>query len=316
MQNQLVSIFIPVYNAGRYLRPSLESILCQSYERLEIIIIDDGSTDGCISTILDIKDQRIKILRQRNYGKPTALNRALEIMNGHFYAIQDADDISYPRRIEYLLNTMNQHPEVAGVFSGYDIIFNEKHTAPVFRYKSIEECRKDIHKMRMPSHDPTAMYRTSMVKDFRYEPTLTIGEGLDYILRVGEQYSLIVIGECLYSYRINQFSLTRSNTDRIAEKVQIALSRAYERRGKIYKLEMQKKKRKMSAHDAMVPQFMESVLDFKRIGRGMSAFKTALQFLTLNPYRFSHYKPIIYFFIPLYFINQYREIKENKKIPS
>lgn len=100
MAKPLVSILISVYNAGGYLRPSVQSILSQTYSNLEILIIDDGSTDHCMDTIADLKDPRIRVISQENAGKAVALNRALAVLSGEFYAIQDADDVSYPTRIE------------------------------------------------------------------------------------------------------------------------------------------------------------------------------------------------------------------------
>ena len=75
--NPLVSVLIPVYNAGEYLRPALKSIIEQTYSNLEIIVIDDGSTDACIDTITDVKDSRIRIVSQENAGKSAALNYGL-----------------------------------------------------------------------------------------------------------------------------------------------------------------------------------------------------------------------------------------------
>ena len=87
----LVSVLIPVYNAGRYLVEAVESIVQQSYSNLEIIIINDGSTDGCIATLKNIQDPRIRILHQDNQGKAAALNHAFEQLKGDYFVIQDAD---------------------------------------------------------------------------------------------------------------------------------------------------------------------------------------------------------------------------------
>ena len=86
----LVSVLMPVFNAGEYLRPALESVLKQTYSHLEIIIIDDGSTDGCMDSIKDLTDQRLRLCYQPNAGRTSALNRGLEMLSGEFYATQDA----------------------------------------------------------------------------------------------------------------------------------------------------------------------------------------------------------------------------------
>ncbi len=202
-QRPLVSVIICVYNAGEYLRHAVESIVKQRYEKIEIIIVDDGSTDGCMRSLNDIGDERIRRIAQRNAGKPFALNRALSELRGEFYAIQDADDLSHPFRIEHQLRCMQEHPEVAAVFCGHEIVLNGRHLAPRFRAKNSEECRADIRAFRMPAHDPTVMYRVEAVRGMRYEEALRIGQGFDYILRVGEQYPMMVLGECLYSYRVH-----------------------------------------------------------------------------------------------------------------
>ena len=92
----------------------------QTYRNLEIIIVDDGSTDGCLETITDLlDDERIRVFRQANATRPVALNRALDLVQGEFYAIQDADDISKPTRIQKQLEAMLSRPELAAVFCGY-----------------------------------------------------------------------------------------------------------------------------------------------------------------------------------------------------
>lgn len=122
----LVSVLIPTYNAGDYLRPAVISIINQTYRSLEIIVIDDGSTDNSINSIEDIQDHRLQILRKENGGKPSALNLALGMIKGQFWMIQDADDLSYPERVEKQINALQDNPDLAAVFIGTDLIFKEK----------------------------------------------------------------------------------------------------------------------------------------------------------------------------------------------
>jgi len=315
MAEPLVSVLISVYNAGKFLRPSVESILAQTYSNLEILIIDDGSTDGCMDSIADLKDSRIRIITQKNVGKAVALNRALQELSGEFYAIQDADDISYPRRIERQVDCMLQNPNVAAVFIGHDIILDGRRLAPRFSAKSIEQCRQDIEQMRMPAHDPTGMFRMSMVSDLRYEPTLRVGQGWDYILRVGERHPMMVIGECLYSYRNNSYSNTRQDWARRKRKVRDVLKFACRRRG-LNTDEYFPSESTPSAivlhrerETGVVPHFMESVLDLRRVGRKWEGLKTAMVCLKLHPCDPYYYKPLVYFLMPLALISYYRSRK-------
>lgn len=307
MSSPLVSVLVAIYNAGAYLRPSLESILEQTYENLEIILIDDGSTDNCLDTVADMKDPRIMRLRQDNQGKSVALNRALKVMSGVFYAIHDSDDLSYPHRIERQVAAMQERPELAGVFVGHDLIINGRRVAPRFSCKSVEECRRCVDAMIMPAHDPTAMFRVSAVRDIAYNPALRIGQGWDYILRVGEQLSLMVIGACLYSYRINLSSNTRSNLGHTMKKKQMVLDGAIARRGIPQPGCLSIRPSSVITKDyGVVPHFMESVLDLRRAGRVGEALRTAAFCLRLHPIDPYYYKPLAYFFAPFGVIERHR----------
>lgn len=305
MVDSLVSIIIPVYNAGLYLRQSVESIINQTYKKIEIVIVDDGSTDNCISTIRGIEDSRISIYQQQNQGKANALNKALKFISGEYFALQDADDLSYPTRIYELLKVMNNNMNVATVFSGYDLIINNKQMAPILKSKSIFQCREDITNMRMPSHDPTAFFRTSYVKDFKFNEELKIGQGWDHILRVGEQYPMIVINKCLYSYRVHNKSTTRSDNQLVNEKACRVIELAKERR----KLKNWNKRNKSINNNGLSSHFMESVLDLRKHKRLVEAFNVSIFLLKLNHYKIVNYKPMAYFFTPLVIIRIYRKFK-------
>lgn len=315
MTSPLVSVLLPVYNAGSYLRPALESIRNQTYSNLEILVIDDGSTDGCMQSIADMKDGRVRMLCQANAGKSVAMNLALSRIQGEFYVIQDADDLSYPTRIERQVACMMEHPEAAAVFTGFDLILDNRHLAPRFRAKDVHECRKDIEGMRMPSHDPTAMWRISMVRDMSYEPSLRVGQGWDYILRAGERHPMVVLGECLYSYRTHAGSNTRQDGARRREKEREVVRRARERRG----LPMGGDHPSGWAQDrltghrdrehGLVPHFMESVLDQRRAGRWGDSLATAAACITLHPLDPYYYKPLCYHFTPFGMIERYRRWK-------
>jgi len=277
--------------------------------------MDDGSTDGCMDTIANLKDSRVRIISQKNSGKAVALNRALQELSGTFYAIQDADDISYPHRIERQVECMLENPKLAAVFTGHDIILDERHLAPRFAAKNIQQCRQDIEEFRMPAHDPTGMFSISMVQNMQYEPSLRVGQGWDYILRVGEQYPMMVLSECLYSYRIHFNSNTRQNRIRREKKIRDVLSRACQRRG----LDVNEYFLPKSVSSAVVlhreqetgivPHFMESVLDLRRADRNTEALKTAFACLRLHPCDPYYYKPLAYFLAPLALIKYYRSIK-------
>jgi len=209
-EKPLVSVIICVFNVGRLLREALNSVVHQTYKELEIVVIDDGSTDGCMEYIKDIIDPRIVIIRQENRGRPATLNRALGLIKGEFYVIQDADDISYPERIERQIECMLKHPDLAAVYTGHDMIIGKwKNIAPCVQGYSPEEASDRIRKMNVVALDPTGLLRVSKVKEIFYSESLPYVEAVDYMIRVGEKFPIMVLGECLYTYRIRWDSITR-----------------------------------------------------------------------------------------------------------
>ena len=109
-QAPLVSIVLPVYNGEKYLAESLDSVLAQTYQNWELVIINDGSTDGTENLIFRLSDKRIKYLpNDGNKGIIFSLNRGLQVSNGVFIARLDADDIALPTRIEKQVEFLSEN---------------------------------------------------------------------------------------------------------------------------------------------------------------------------------------------------------------
>ena len=111
MENPLISVIIPVYNPGKYLYRCLDSITGQTYSNLEIILIDDGSTDqsGAVCDAYAQRDPRIVCIHQENKGVSSARNRGLEIARGDYIHFPDSDDYLEPDTYEYLLGLATKH---------------------------------------------------------------------------------------------------------------------------------------------------------------------------------------------------------------
>ena len=120
---QLVSIIIPAYNAGKYIRGSIKTILEQTYNNFEIIIVDDGSTDNTAQMVRDEYqgDARIKLISQKNGGVAVARNNGIRTAKGEYIAFLDPDDYYLPSKIEKEVKFLQDHPE-------FDIAYcNVKH---------------------------------------------------------------------------------------------------------------------------------------------------------------------------------------------
>lgn len=299
----LVTVIVCVYNAGRYLRPAVESVLCQTHENLQIVIVDDGSGDGCMETIADMRDGRIEIIRQANSGKPVALNRALAATRGEFFALHDADDLSRPNRIERLLECMRFNPRLAAVFSGYELLIDDVPRAPILNAKDESSCADDIAHFRIPSQDPTVMYRTEIARQYPFAEDLPVVEGLDHILRIGEHHPMRVVGECLYSYRIHPRQVTRkSPVDRERLVAEVG-RRACMRRGIPFEENPAGRAGdKVSSNDLkenyIASHFISSVLDLRRARLRLEALKTGLYCSRLHPLDPVYHKALVYAVAP------------------
>lgn len=300
-----VTVVMSIYRPGQHLRDALQSVLDQTYPNLEVLVIDDGNPPGAMAHVEEIADDRLTLIRQPHAGKATALNRALARATGEYYAIQDADDLSDPRRIERQLAFMIEHPELAGSFCGFDLIVGGARLAPLAPAKSIATCQKNLAAFRMPGHDPTAMYRMSMVRDIRYEETLAIGQGFDYVLRVGELFPMMTIGECLYSYRVDGNSHSRRDPIRRDEFVRAILSRACERRGIAPADRPAPLRRPPVTPDAprdpdnnLAAHFIESALYQRRNGDFWAGMRTALACARMRPLDTHYLKALAYMLTP------------------
>ena len=96
MENPIISIIVPIYNVEEYLPKCIDSILNQTYKELEVILVDDGSPDSCgkICDRYAKKDERVKVIHQKNGGLSAARNSGLDCANGEYIGFVDSDDLS------------------------------------------------------------------------------------------------------------------------------------------------------------------------------------------------------------------------------
>jgi len=118
MNAPLVSVVIPAYNHGPYIREAVQSVLQQSLSDLELIIVDDGSTDDTLEQIHQVADPRVQVIAQSNQGAHAAINRGLSLARGNYLAILNSDDRYTPDRLERLVPILERDPEI-GLVSSY-----------------------------------------------------------------------------------------------------------------------------------------------------------------------------------------------------
>ena len=109
----LVSMVITAYNAERFIGACIRAALAQTYPNVEVIVVDDGSTDGTERICRAVTDARFRYLTWGRLGRPKALNMGIMASNGYYIAINDADDLSFPHRIQYSMDFVYDHQGIA-----------------------------------------------------------------------------------------------------------------------------------------------------------------------------------------------------------
>lgn len=111
----LVSIVMPAYNAARWIAQSIGSVLAQSYQHWELIVVDDGSTDAT-PAVVDDYSAYVQYVKQQNQGAPAARNRGIREAKGGYFLFLDADDLLMPNALEVLVGFLETHPEIDVVY--------------------------------------------------------------------------------------------------------------------------------------------------------------------------------------------------------
>lgn len=121
MPTPLVTVLIPSYNAAPYLREAVDSVLSQDLRDLELLVIDDGSTDDTAAVLAAVDDARVRVVRQDNTGLVGALNRGLDEARGRYLARMDADDVMPPGRLTAQIRALTDDPSLAVCGTDYEL---------------------------------------------------------------------------------------------------------------------------------------------------------------------------------------------------
>lgn len=203
----LISVLLPVYNVASFVEEALLSICNQSYKNLEIIVIDDCSTDNTFEIVKNLAttDSRIKLYRnQENIKLVATLNKGLNYVTGEYIVRMDGDDISMPDRIERMFSYLNNHP-TCSLVSTQVITIDENGSELGFSNLPTNET---LIKQVCPYISPILhiwMCKTSLYKELHGYRDILGAEDYDFILRaISAGYNIANLSEYLYKVRIRQ----------------------------------------------------------------------------------------------------------------
>ncbi|HKP37101.1 MAG TPA: glycosyltransferase family 2 protein [Pyrinomonadaceae bacterium] len=134
-----VSVIIPLFNKARFIERALRSVVSQSFADFEVIVVDDGSSDGGPQAVENLDDQRIRIIKQSNAGPGAARNRGVAEARGELLAFLDADDEWLPDYLARAIQSLDQHAEAAAVTSGYFAFPAGKSSEPLWRSRGLTD---------------------------------------------------------------------------------------------------------------------------------------------------------------------------------
>ena len=212
MNKPKVSIIMPVYNAEKYLREAIVSILNQTFTVFEFIIVYDPSLDNSLNIINRYSDARIWIIEnKKRIGLVKSLNKALKYAHGEYIARQDADDISLPNRLELQLEFLEKYPEVALLGTGIYVINEngetiEKRIMHLNPKKSLLKGNRFIH--------GSVMFRKSVIDELgTYNELFKNSEDYELWLRFSQKYDVNNLILPLYKLRSHSGSISSAKIE-------------------------------------------------------------------------------------------------------
>ncbi|MBC1419328.1 bifunctional glycosyltransferase/CDP-glycerol:glycerophosphate glycerophosphotransferase [Listeria fleischmannii] len=213
LENVLVSIVTPVYNVVTYIDETISSVLKQTQEGIELILVDDGSTDGSYEKIVEYAEQHknITVIRQENAGPGTARNVGLEVARGQYVSFLDSDDVLPEKAIEFLYQAAIS--ENVGVVTGISVSFNSTRSWFIqghYQRGVFKKGRKTVVKnpeMMYTLGPCNKLYRFDIVQNLRFPTEIKVGEDQPFVL---EAYlaskDIYTVDEIIYNYRAREDS--------------------------------------------------------------------------------------------------------------
>ncbi len=232
-----MSVIIPAYNAERYIRETLDSILAQTYPEVEVIVIDDGSTDGTAECVRTYGD-RVRYLYQKNSGGcGSPRNAGMRAATGEFLAFLDSDDVLAPHRLQTEVEFLTRNPDVGMVFSNYrDFQGDRVHDGSHF-----EECPLLSRRLGPPAAavatvlDSEASTELMLTENFGssspmvrravaesvggYDETLRASEDYDFQYRVATRFSIAIIPQIGWFKRLHSGSMSAQTPNIFRHKI-------------------------------------------------------------------------------------------------
>lgn len=225
-----VSVVIPAYNAMNYLPATMESLLSQSFDNLEVIVVNDGSSDGTEQWVSQIENPKVKLISQKNKGLAGARNTGISHATGEYIAFLDADDLWEPTKLEKQVNTLEENPEVGLVYTWVALIDEQgKFTGRIFKNNPEGDVWQQLIEHNIVECGSVAMLRRSCLETVGVfdENLRSFVEDWDLWLRIASRYPFKVVKEPLVYYRQISTSASR-NWEAMERSFRMVIEKAFD----------------------------------------------------------------------------------------
>lgn len=209
-----VTVLMSVHNEVRFVGRAIESILAQTFDDFEFLIIDDGSTDGSREVIDSFDDPRIRRMSRENRGLAASLNEGFTMARGEYVARQDADDVSLHTRLTREVEFLDAHPEVALVGTNYTIIDDDERpqvTTSVFTHP--DDLAVAMVLSNQYGHGSVMMRRSIVEQLGGYDESVGHVEDYDLFVRISHVAQIANLADALYLWRRSPTGVSLSNRE-------------------------------------------------------------------------------------------------------
>jgi glycosyltransferase involved in cell wall biosynthesis len=225
-----ISVIIPAYNYGRFVREAIDSALAQTYPALEVIVVDDGSTDDTAQILVGYGD-RIRVIRQQNQGVAAARNAGIAAARGEYLAFLDSDDVWKPRKLEHDIVRFKADPDLGLVHCGTETVDNTGRILFVSLdgmegWVATDLLRLDHQVIAAPGSG-TAVPKRVAEEIGLFDPALQPSDDWDFCYRVATRYRVGFVPEVLVRYRLHGGGI-HLNIPRMEIGMLMALAKAFQ----------------------------------------------------------------------------------------
>ncbi|HEY9865292.1 MAG TPA: glycosyltransferase [Candidatus Obscuribacterales bacterium] len=205
-----ISVVIPVYNGEKTIKKTIESVLKQTWQDFELIVINDGSQDATLEVLSSIQDPRLRILSYDNAGLASSRNRGIDHAQGEYITFLDADDLWTPDKLEAQFQALEEHPEAAVAYSWTDAIDEfDQFLHPDSRCTLSGNVYPNLLLATFLSNGSNAMIRKTAFKEVGiFDESLKAAEDWEMWIRLAAKYPFVVVPKAQVLYRLSPDSMS------------------------------------------------------------------------------------------------------------